>query len=77
MDEIVVHRIVEAQGGQASVLPLWRGPFSSERVHTLLRTSPMGDAAPYSSTARNVDEPNAETAILEFDPSDFVGSEVA
>ena len=33
--------------------------------------------SPYSSTARNVAEPNAESAVLEFDPSDFVGSEVA
>ena len=33
------------------MLPLWRGPFSNERAHTVLRTSPMGDAALFSSTA--------------------------
>ena len=51
MAEIVGHCIVEAQRGQVRVLPLWRGPFSSKRVHTEMRTSPMGDAAPFSSTA--------------------------
>ena len=51
MAEIVGHCIVEAQRGQVRVLPLWRGPFSSERVPTEKRTSPMGDAAPFSSTA--------------------------